>query len=203
MSAIRYSLSSRIAVLVFVALAFGGGCSASSAYMLPVKSPTPLAPPPNRALLVFLRPSSFGGAIRFRVIDDQGRFLGDSLPSVHFAVPMDPGTHMIYAWSENIAPLQANLAPNKTYYIVARPHMGFWKARVSLTSLTPKSEDWPKLKEWMQDSERRDVDFAAGQAYLDARKQDVVEKIAVGKKEGDSLNGEERAVRVLMPEDGI
>ena len=59
---------------------FASGCG-SSKYMRPVSGPDPVGTPPNKARVVFVRPSDFQLALVFTIIDERGYFLGDSTGS--------------------------------------------------------------------------------------------------------------------------
>jgi hypothetical protein len=71
--------------------ALSAGCSASSDYMRPTTALPNAAPRPGMASVVFLRPSGFGGLVVMTIIDDKGRFIGDSSASSCFATQMPLG----------------------------------------------------------------------------------------------------------------
>jgi hypothetical protein len=190
----------RFGQLVLSLALLAGGCTASSPYMKPTTY-RPAPPPADKAYVVFMRPSDFGSAVRFEVFDGNGRYLGDALPETYFEAELEPGQHWFYADAENAGVLSAQLVGGKRYYVVVRPFMGGWSARVELTALAPRSEDWPKLKQWLAELEALSVDQAAGQAELDARRAEIDEVIAEGKEiwaqtdaewhDGHSLNAED------------
>ncbi len=185
-----------------VCAAFNVGCGASSKFMTPAQAPV-AGPPSDKALLYFMRPSSFGKAIRMGLFDGNKQFLGHALAGTYWTVPMDPGEHWIYGYAENLTVLKADVEAGKSYFVVARPRMGVWKARVSLTALAPRTEDWDKRQEWLDDSEYMNVDAAGGQADLDQHGDDIEDKIAKGRELWAKWTDEERAVHSLEPADGI
>src|SRR5262249_19140836 len=81
------------------------GCSASSKYMIEPHGLVNLQPPFDKAVVVFVRPSGFARAMSTTILEDNGRFLGDSLPESYFAVLEPPGPHVFIAWAENTAAL--------------------------------------------------------------------------------------------------
>jgi hypothetical protein len=195
-------LSRAVVVFVLLALALIAGCHHQRTdLMVPVKSPSALKPPPGRALVVFLRPHKYLGKLQFTIIDSRGRFLGESLYRVHFAVPMEPGTHMLFTWfGRAVDPLQANLAPNKTYFVMAYTYRAY-KGRVAFRAFTPRTGDWYRLQEFLNMSERREVNFAAGQAYL--QRVNVTGIITKGMKVWESMSLAKRVEHTLYPADGV
>lgn len=188
--------------LTLLALLACAGCTASSDYMLRPATPVVPKPRPDSALVVFIRPSSYAASIATTILDDKGRFLGDSLPASYFAAHVPPGKHLFIAWAENTAALQAMLAPGRTYYVEVSPRMGMLSARMQLLALTPGSEDWGELGEWLRDCDLYLVDERRGQAYLQERSEDTRERIRRGREILTEYDNEELAERTLRPEDG-
>ena len=188
--------------LAALGLAAGlAGCSASSDYMHPV-GPPQLAPKADTATVVFIRPSGYAAGIATTILDDKGRFLGDSLAETYFVSEVPAGEHVFIAWAENTAALKAQLAPGKVYYVEVSPKMGALSARVHLLALTSRSESWGELQSWLADSQPMRTDEKAGQAYLAERAEDVQERIARAKDALTEYDAEELAERTLRPEDG-
>ena len=87
--------------------------------------------PRESALVVFVRDSNpCDGGDPFRVVDDNGRFLGELVPSSKFAVRMEPGHHAFFTWqphgdlprdlypdANQVGALSAELLPGKTYTV--------------------------------------------------------------------------------------
>jgi hypothetical protein len=188
--------------LAALSLAAGlAGCSASSDYMHPV-GPPQLAAKADAATVVFIRPSGYAAAIGTTILDDKGRFLGDSLAETYFVSQVPAGEHTFIAWAENTAALKAQLAPGKVYYVEVSPKMGALSARVHLLALTSRSESWGELQGWLADSQAMQVDERAGQAYLAERAEDVQERIRRAREALTEYDAEELAERTLRPEDG-
>jgi len=165
--------------------------------------PIPNVAPPNAALVVFVRPSSYASRDLATILDEQGAFLGDSVAETQFAVACPPGQHLFLAWSQNTAPLSANLLPGRVYYVEVSPRPGFFSSRVQLLAITPRSNNWNQLGTWLSESTQLVPDMAAGQAYLNGRGDAVRERIRRARERMSELDAEERAARTLQPEDGV
>lgn len=85
-------------------------------------------PAPGKALVIFLRPSNYGGPVPSPVYDGE-TFIGTLTGGKHFAYQAEPGSHMFMVIGENADFMRAQLIAGKTYYagVFARP--GVWKAR--------------------------------------------------------------------------
>jgi len=178
-------------------------CTATSDYMMQPRVPVALVAPPDAALVVFLRPSGYGRAVATTILDDSGRFLGDSIGETQFAVSLPPGKHVFLSWAENTAPLRADLLPGRVYYVEVSPRMGFWSTRVQLIALTPRSEHWSYVSEWLRDTTQLIPNGSAGQAYLNGRAEDVAERIRRARERLTQLDPQELDERTLLPEDGV
>jgi hypothetical protein len=185
-----------------MALALLCGCAANSQYM--VEQPRQaLVAPPDSAVIVFVRPSSLGFAIKTTILDEQGHFLGDSMAKSHFAVTVPPGRHMFIAWAENTGVLVADVAAGKVYFVEVAPRMGWWSARMHLFAISPRSESWAERESWMTETREFASDRNAGQLYLNGRWDEVSRRIADAQKNAAEFQGEDLARRTLMQGDGL
>jgi len=137
-------MAKRLFLGILVALCFSG-CAGSSAYMRP--SPVLLQPTADKALVRFMRPSGFGYAVNFNILDGE-KVIGNSVAKSQFDFLAIPGKHLFIAIAENKVFLEADLVAGKTYYIITRVYTGMWKARVAFLAITRKSEFWDKVKEY-------------------------------------------------------
>ena len=192
----------RAFVVATLALA-ATGCTATSPYMHEVLAPQAPVKAADKATVVFVRPSGFGSGIRVTLLDDKGKFLGDSLPSSHFSRQIDPGKHLFISWAENTDGLQATLEAGKTYFVEVEIKMGALSARSHLKALTSKSEKWPKRDEWLSESKELSVDDKGGQTYLDGRAEDVAERIRRAHEAMTKYDAEELSERTLVATDGM
>jgi hypothetical protein len=187
-----------------VALAVASvGCTATSQYMLQASLPVDTAAPPNASVVVFVRHSHYGASVATTILDDRGMFMGDSIAGTEFAVVVPPGPHLFLSWAENTAPLSATLLPGRVYYVEVAPRLGFWSPRVQLFAITPRSDNWQNLRTWIGESTQLVPDSPAGQGYLNARRDDVAERIRRARERLSELDKDELDARTLYPEDGI
>ncbi|MBN2576292.1 MAG: hypothetical protein JXP73_17150 [Deltaproteobacteria bacterium] len=185
-----------------IGLSASGCGAATSDYMRPVAGPEPMGAPPNKARVVFVRPSSMAYKVIFTIIDQRGYFLGDSTAGARFSVFLDPGEHFFIVWTETTETAKATLAPGRTYYVEVRPKMGIWKARASLWAVNRKSGLMKNIPSYLSDTTVTTPDFAAGQAYLNSLGQELPNAAKQGIETFNGYSPEEKADVTLMPEDG-
>ena len=89
-------------------------------------------PQPGMAAVVVTRNTNFGGAVEFAAYLNQKMFGVTRWKSCFYKDDIQPGSHYISAYGENLDSLLMDLAPDKTYYLTHDPRMGFWKAAVSI-----------------------------------------------------------------------
>jgi hypothetical protein len=191
-------------LLLAVAMgALGAGCgAATSEYMRPVAGPEPMGAPPNKARVVFVRPSGMANKVIFTIIDQRGYFLGDSTAGGRFSVFVDPGDHYFIVWTETTETVKASLAPGRTYYVEVRPKMGMWKARASLWAVNRKSGLMQNIPSYLADTTVTTPDFAAGQAYLNSLGNELPDAAKQGMQTYEGYSPDEKADVTLLPEDG-
>jgi hypothetical protein len=188
-------------MLVLGALTAGCG-TATSPYMRPVAGPEPMGAPPNKARVVFVRPSSMAYGVIFTIIDERGNFLGDSTANGRFSVFLDPGEHYFIVWTETTETAKATLAPGRTYYVEVRPKMGMWKARSSLWAVNRKSGLMQNIPSYLADTKVTTPDFAAGQAYLNSLGHELPDAAKKGMETYAGYSTDEKVDVTLLPEDG-
>jgi hypothetical protein len=205
-------LSTSLALCAFLGAATG--CTPSSDVMREPATPHAAKAPPDQALVVFVRPSSFALLAKYEVVDvpqpavkdaagHVAFFLGESIANSHFAVAVPPGDHVFVAYhgSDPIArndAMRATLAPGRTYFVEISPHMG----GVDILAITPRSDSWAKVTAWLQDTKQLVPDRAAGQAQIDEDDDLPAEVTAAFKHLADD-DAEELAERTITPGDGI
>ena len=128
-------------VIVF----FMSSCAGSSKYMKPTQ--TLLSPNNDKALVRFMRPSGFGFAINFNILDGE-KVIGNSVAKSQFDYLADPGIHLFIATAENKAFIEAELEAGKIYYIITRVYPGVMFLRVAFEAVNKESEFWDKVKEF-------------------------------------------------------
>lgn len=89
----------------------------------------------GNAQVVFMRSAFLAQAIQASVFDvtsGEAKFIGVLSNDTKIAYETTPGEHMFMVVGESADFLKATVAEDKTYYAVATPRMGFWKARFSM-----------------------------------------------------------------------
>lgn len=192
-------------MMSFCFAAILSGCGAyTSPFMRAPAAAVALKAAPAEALVVFVRPSEFASGIGCTILDEEGRFVGQSPAHTHFAVSMPPGPHMFISWAENVDALQADLAPGKTYFVEVAPTMGVFSARVHLRALKPGSEKWSQQPEWLRGTQQLQSDRAAGDSYYQReRPTDLLSKVRTAREKMTRYQGQELEQRTLRPTDGV
>lgn len=139
-----------ILLLIFVVFSFVG---CMSKYMKPADPDAIVKykPSETESLVIFMRPSSFGGGIQSSVFDvttDENVFVGIVSAKTKVAFKTTPGNHLFMVTGENADFMQAELIGGKTYYALVTPRLGVWKARFSLKPITKDELKSEKFKEW-------------------------------------------------------
>ena len=198
----------RIYSLLALGLLFLGGCASSPMTVAPEQTlPTVKA---DEAQVVFMRTSSFGGAISaalFDVTDDQTRYIGISTVGTRIAVKTTPGKHRYMVVSEAADFMEAELVGGKTYYAMVTPRMGAWRARFSLWPIRKGpggefSHEDEKIAKWRDSTKllvqsQASLDwYAENKASVESKKQ---EYLPVWRTKTPA----DRAERTLKPEDGL
>lgn len=191
----------RAFLVLLLALLTVTGCA--SKFMQPATPGTRIAPRSDAATVVFVRPSSFGAALHPTIFDERGHFLGDAEASAHFVATVAPGEHMFVVWAENTGPIRATLLPGRVYFIEVSMKPGAFQARAHLLAITPRSEQWSLVREWLGDTKPTVADTAAGDAYLLDRHDGVVDRLRRANEAFAEMDDEERNARTLLPNDGI
>jgi hypothetical protein len=169
------SSTRRMMPLLALMSLMASGCATGGKYM---SEATPIfAPEHEEALVTFIRPSSFGGAISFGIWD------GDTLvgilgPKLSIQYQTAPGEHYFLARAENWSCVKADLASGKHYVIRANPVIGAWKARVALDPVTRSDYEagqLAKVKGWLTEARPMMPDPGYADDYARPRRQQVLE----------------------------
>ncbi len=190
------------------AILFLSGCQSS--LMTRASSPALAAASNEGATVVFLRPSSLGGAIQasvFDVTDGKTSFGGIVSTDTQVRMQLPAGEHLLMVQAENADFMNATLAPGKTYYVLVSPRIGVWKARFSLLPIhndaaakySLKSEhfaDWQKQCQLVEKSAAADAWYQAHQGAIESKRVDYMKK-------WDVMDAAHKAELTLHAEDGI
>lgn len=184
------------------------GCQSS----LMVKSSANAAAPtpaPGKALIVFTRPSAFGGAIQSSVYDTHDSadtFIGIVSSKTKIGYQAEPGDHLFMVVAENADFMIAHLDAGKTYYALVRPRMGVWKARFSLIPLhndasaqySTQSEDfakWQSATSWVTVTPEAEQWYSEHAADIRGKKLDYMQK-------WDKASAQQKEELTLKADDG-
>ena len=168
---------------------------------------------PNTATVVFLRPSSFGGAIQSSVYD----VTGGSQASTHFGgivssktqvtMHLQPGAHRLMVIAENADFLETTLVAGKTYYVLVMPRMGVWKARFSLIPIHHDASakynlastdfaNWKKACSPVEITPAAEAWYGENKASVDAKRADYMQK-------WNRMDPADKAQLTLHAQDGV
>lgn len=98
----------------------------------------PFTPDSNQAMIYIVRPSFFGGLVRFNVyVDNQmpESEIGFTRSSQYIYFNVTPGRHKLYSRAENWAEIEIDVKPNEILFIEQNPEFGILYARNSLSML--------------------------------------------------------------------
>ncbi|MCL1985178.1 MAG: hypothetical protein FWG59_01850 [Betaproteobacteria bacterium] len=106
----------------------------------------------NQAAIVFFRDTSFGGAIQAPVVESfveatgsNVEFVGIVSANTKLLHKTTPGKHIFIVGGESSNMLEADLAPQKFYYVRVDPKMGLMKARFAFEPVLVNDEKLQKL----------------------------------------------------------
>lgn len=122
--------------VIAVALVLGG-CGGIAQHMV-VSTRTEYTPAPSKALVIFLRPSGYLGAIQTSVLDlgAAGRdatLVGTVTQYTKVAHQAAPGDHLFMVYSARGAGFAAaHLLAGRTYYLLVEPSYGVWGTHFGL-----------------------------------------------------------------------
>jgi len=190
-----------LSAIVLSAAVLATGCMATPRFMRETANHPPTSDPQG-AVVVFVRPSSYGAQSIFRIMNGAGVFVGDSRASSWFAVRMPPGKHTFIGVGENTAPMVANLAAGRIYFVEVSAKMGAWSGpRVHLFRLAPGTDNWPRVREWLRTTTRFEPDYQGGQASI--LPEERAKRIGRAREHLSNYDADELAARTLQTTDGV
>ena len=155
-------------------------------------------PSEGKAIVNFIRPSSFGKGAQVTVWDND-KLIGIATGKMGFQYECDPGKHLFISWSEYKSPVEAELLPGRVYYIVLRTRMGWWRARIHQVPVNPHHELWSSALTWQKTLPNYAPDPAAI-APVEAKAHPKI--INYIQKYHTEIEGTKH-VQYLRPEDGV
>ena len=175
---------------VLVLISFLWGCGSSM--MINTK---PMAIPENNdAIVTFIRPTMFGGAIKFGLWDSEN-FIGILTAKSYVQYKTHPGEHLFIARAENWSYVKANLNPGKQYLILGKVYPGVWKARVGLDPVNKNDNiSQAQIDNWLNGLRPTTVIPAKVDAYAKPRIPQIktaIEKFKAGEVKYHELKAED------------
>ena len=187
---LKLTRSALIVILASLMVSCGGK------YM--IKSEPLPKPSEGKALVNFMRPSSFGRGVEATIWDGEN-LIGWIYGKQAFQYECDPGNHLFISWSEYKSPVEAELLPGRVYYIVLRTRMGFWRPRIHQVPLNPKDEMWQEALTWSKTL----PNYTFEKAGLDKLQAEGHAKILEYLQEYKTEVAGTKHVLYLRPEDGV
>jgi hypothetical protein len=126
----------------------------------------------NKAMVTFLRPTIFGGAIQFGMWDGE-QFVGILSANSYIQYFATPGEHYFLGRAENWSCVKANLEAGKKYYIIGKVFPGFWKARIAFDPIKKGDEPQSQVDEWMNNLKPTSIDESKKDEYVRPRINEV------------------------------
>lgn len=190
-----------------MAVLMATGCASTK--MQDAGSQAVVVPANDMAQVIFMRPSSFGGAIQaslFNATGDDLDFIGILSSKKKIAYTVPAGKHRFMVVSEAADFLEANLDGGKTYYALVSARMGAWKARFSIFPIkAAASADYvlgdEKTQKWISDTtfvENTEQSIA----WFEENRGSIASKQAKYLPVWSEKTPEALAERTLDPEDG-
>jgi hypothetical protein len=147
----------RVTFLALGAVLLLSACASS--HMRGVPEPVAVTKPTdNTATLVLMRPSIFGGAIQSSVYDittGQSEFVGIVSAGKKLAYEAPAGKRRLMVVGESADFMNADFAPDQTYFVRVAPRLGLWKARFSLEPIpasSPELESDLRACSWVENT---------------------------------------------------
>lgn len=96
--------------------------------------------PRDKALLVIIRATSFGGGI---IVDNylDGKLIGRTKRKTFFLTKVDPGTHYVMSQAENVGCARFDFEAGKVYYLTQAIYPGIMKARTGFVAIDPEQAE--------------------------------------------------------------
>jgi hypothetical protein len=173
------------------------------------KSSTTPQPSADKALVIFMRPSRFGGGVQASVYDTHGdgnTFIGIVSAKTKVAYEASPGPHLFMVIGENADFMNADLVAGKTYHVLVRTRPGAWKARFSLLPIhndvnAKYSLQSPDFAKWQQETSFAQTTPSAT-AWYNAHSADIAAKQAEYMQKWNAASAEQKAELTLHAGDG-
>ena len=189
---------------------FLSGCAAG--LKMPISANQEIhTPTSGKAQIVFMRSTFIGSAISASLYDitsGEPTFLGVIQNNNKIVRSLSPGEHMFMIVGESADFMGANVKTGKTYYAMATPRMGAWKARFSLKPIRRKatgkelSVESNDFRKWQKNTKIVEVDEKAS-AWAKANMASIKSKQATYWPKWVGKSAADKKERTLQPDDGV
>lgn len=181
---------------------FSVGCSSPIRFTKRSQSPVELEPAPGKARIVFINAGKLTGGLPVYLLHADKRLIAESIPFSHSMIDVDPGKYTFYGVSrKDGAKLEADLSPDKTYFVQIR--VGFSYA-VELVALTERRQEWVNRDDWVKNKTSPiETDLVAGQAFVDKYKWFDAHMKKADAKLAEMTQEQIDASFKLHPDDGV
>lgn len=184
------------------------GCASSK--MIDSAQQELITPSADKAQIVFIRSSMFGGAIQSSVFDvstDETKFIGILSAGKKLAYTVEPGKHVFMVVSEAADFMEAEMVGGKTYYAMVTPRMGAWKARFSMYPVRNSGPgefqyDSEDFRDWLSGTELSE-NTPESYAWAEENMSSVREKQAEYWEVWQEKSAADLAERTLNADDGV
>lgn len=195
-------------LMLVAAMLLATGCASTK--MVDSAQQELIAPTADKAQIVFMRSSMFGGAVQSSVFDvtgDETEFIGILSAGKKIAYTVEPGKHTFMVVSEAADFMEAEMLGGKTYYAMVTPRMGAWKARFSMY---PVRNGGPgefqygsdKFQGWLKSTELSE-NTPASHAWAEENRSNIRSKQVDYEAVWQQKSPAELAERTLNPDDGV
>jgi hypothetical protein len=159
-----------------------------------------IAPPPNAAIVVFVRArTACDGGAPYRIVSESLAFVGESAPGTKFAATVPAGHHAFFAWqpfgdvpphkypfTNQVGAVEGDFEAGHLYVVevyLSNDTFGTGKTCsrfqwVRLRRVDPFAE--PDASQALTDATPMQVDLAAGQRVVDASRDETERHVEMG-----------------------
>ncbi len=127
------------------------GCSSKYMKLAGPDVASRYTPASGKVTVIFMRPSSLGGAVQSSVFDvttSDNILVGIVSHKTKIAYSVSPGEHLFMVVGESADFMKADLESDKTYYALVTPRIGVWKTRFSLKPVHKHALTSDDFKDW-------------------------------------------------------
>ena len=185
-----------------------GGCAIQSG-LVKISPAASYEPTRDKALIVFLRPSVYGGGVQasvYDITDNSDVFIGILSGKTKVAHLTGPGEKLFMVIGENADFMKATLEAGKTYYALVSPRVGVWKARFSLLPIhkdttskyrteSDEFREWLNTTQYIENTDASIAWYQMNKARVQARKFEYLQK-------WDRMLPQDKEVLTLHANDG-